>query len=135
MKIYIAGPWIDRAQMPEIAAKVEALGHTVTHKWWEHENIPEDEKTAELLQEQAALDQAGVLKADMLILINSAKSEGKATEQGMALATGKPILAVGVRGTVSINVFHYLPSYRWVDNLDEMTKVLTTIQWIVDHAR
>lgn len=121
--------------MPEIAAKVEALGHTVTHKWWEHENIPEDEKTAELLQEQAALDQAGVLKADMLILINSAKSEGKATEQGMALATGKPILAVGVRGTVSINVFHYLPSYRWVDNLDEMTKVLTTIQWIVDHAR
>jgi nucleoside 2-deoxyribosyltransferase len=134
VKIYIAGPWVDRAQMPGVASLIEGLGHTITHKWWEHDDIAEGVKTAKILQEQATLDQEGVVNADMLILINSSKSEGKATEQGMALALGKPIVAVGKLGAVSTNVFHYLPSYRWVDNLEEMVKVLTTIQWIVNHA-
>jgi hypothetical protein len=34
-KIYIAAPWVHKDRMPEIAAKFEAQGHLVTHKWWE----------------------------------------------------------------------------------------------------
>jgi hypothetical protein len=74
------------------------------------------------------LDKRGVKMADVLLLINSAKSEGKAVEQGLAIAYGIPIIAVGVRGVLSKNVFHYLDDYTWTQSVDDALKVMHWMQ-------
>lgn len=118
--------------MPEIAAKVEALGHVITHKWWEVETPSED---VELHRQHATLDYQGVCAADMLIVLNSTQSEGKAVEQGIALGLDKPIMIIGKLGEKSKNIFHYMNRYLWVENLDQMVKALETIKWVIMHAR
>lgn len=125
-RVYIAAPWKSRDEMPAIAEKVEGLGLEISHKWWTVEDVPEGERSLEVLRFQAYADYTGVKTADIILLINSAKSEGKAVEQGIALGDGKTIVVVGKRGEHSSNVFHYLPSYVWVETLDEALKEL---QW------
>src|SRR2546430_620777 len=99
-KIYIAAPWIDRELAADAAAKFEAEGFEVTHKWWivETEDTRPLEERAAYLEEHAYLDWDGVMAANILVLIHSAKSEGKAVEQGIALMRGIPIVAIGERG-------------------------------------
>lgn len=131
MKVYIAGPWADRGHMPEIGKAFEQVDCTITHKWWETEDIPESDKNEETHKHHATLDYLGVKSADILILVNSAKSEGKAVEQGLAIADDKPIVAIGKRGEVSKNVFHYLENYFWVDSVEEAVKSIKLINWLV----
>lgn len=121
MKVYIAAPFVDRARMPEIAEKVEAMGHTVTRKWWEVEDLRQDPKAS---FDCASLDALGVMEADLMLLINSAKSEGKAVEQGIAIANGMPIIAVGKLEEHGNNIFHYLEHYEWVPDLETALDVL-----------
>lgn len=125
MKIYLAAPWVDRELMPELAAKLEAAGHTLTWKWWETEDTSEGERTVEALAYQALKDFRGVVECQTLVLWNSKKSEGKAVEQGVALAKNKEIIAIGKRGDgTSSNVFHYLPNYTWVGSIEEAIECL-----------
>jgi hypothetical protein len=104
--------------MPEMASLFEEAGHKITHKWWEAEDTPENDRTVNVLAEQAGLDMYGVRNCDALVLFSTGKSEGKAVEQGLALAWEKPIVAIGKRGEFSSNVFHYLGNYRWVETFD-----------------
>jgi hypothetical protein len=120
LKVYIAAPWRDRHLMPDIAKQVEEIaGCRITHRWWEVENTPEGERNIAVLREQAEKDVMGVLSAQVVLVMNTAKSEGKAVEQGLAIGAGVPIVVVGKRGELSQNVFHYLPAYKWVDTLEE----------------
>lgn len=120
--------------MVAIAAAVQSRGFTVTHKWWETEDIKDEDRTPEFNRERAMEDIIGVRDANLVLLINSSKSEGKAVEQGVAIQLDKPIIAVGKLGEHSKNVFHYLSQYRWVDNLEEAYKVLESIKWLVDNG-
>lgn len=76
--------------------------------------MPLSERTAPYLKEQGEKDTQGVIDADVMVLLNSAKSEGKAVEQGIAIAMCIPIIAIGERGAQSNNVFHYMDDYTWV---------------------
>src|SRR4051812_46832431 len=99
--VYIAAPWVDKALMDPIARKLETKGYVVTHKWWLTEDLgpkAEGGHQDHELRAQAYADREGVLNAETLILINTSKSEGKAVEQGIALASGIPIIAIGKRG-------------------------------------
>lgn len=49
MLLYLAAPWKDKEQMTAIAKQFEDVGHIITHKWWEIEDIPESERSADLL--------------------------------------------------------------------------------------
>lgn len=129
MRIYIAAPWADKDQMPRIAAAFEAAGQEITHKWWEVENLPEAERSPELLRNQADSDVQGVVDAKVLVLLNTSKSEGKATEQGIAIGLDKPIVAVGKLGALSQNVFHYLPRYHWVDDIPSAIQAVRLMDW------
>ncbi len=121
MKLYLAGPWADRAQMPLIAAKFEIEGHTITERWWEFDDVSYNEANAEALGDHALRDFVGVMKADALVIINSRMSEGKAVEMGMALVTTKPVIIVGPR----TNVFQYLIPDEWVvDTVEAALEVL-----------
>lgn len=134
MKVYIAAPWADKALMPDIGEKFEAAGHKITHKWWDVDSTPENlPGTALILRQQAINDIQGVQNADLVVVMNTAKSEGKSFEQGIATADNKPIVIVGQRGSVSMNVFHYLDNYRWVENLSDALEVLDTIEWLTHH--
>lgn len=133
MRVYIAAPWVDRANMPEISQRLEARGHLITHKWWEAEDTPEGVRADSVLRQQAINDVAGVKNADIVLVINTAKSEGKSLEQGIAIADNKPIIIVGKLGEHSKNVFHYLDNYRWVYTVDHALEILDTIQWLTSH--
>ena len=124
MKAYLAAPWTDRANMPERAARFEAAGHTVTTRWWEFEdrpgaNFPSNEDDP-YYEDRAYQDFIGVVQADVLVVFNTEKSEGKAVETGIATSLFKPVVLVGVRS----NVFHYLPNTTVADDIDGALHVL-----------
>jgi nucleoside 2-deoxyribosyltransferase len=136
MRIYLAAPWAHREDMPTISEQLEAAGHYITWKWWETPDLKEGSIFDGELMKQAGKDMQGVIDADVLVVLNSAKSEGKAVEQGLAIAYKKPIIAVGKLGDgTAKNVFHYLPNYRWVETVDEASKILGVLDWVVASAR
>lgn len=121
MSIYIAAPWVARDLARVFASHCADRGIVVTHPWWDYEGkFTETNKMAEFAQ----LDVDGVKRADMVVLLNTAKSEGKAVEQGLAIAWGKPIIAVGEIGEQSMNIFHHLPCYTWVDDTEKVWDLL-----------
>lgn len=126
MKVYIAAPWAARDDIWDIARQVEKAGHEITHKWWTYPDAPEDgsKDTNDYLRGCGDADIKGVKSADAVLLINSMKSEGKAVEQGIAIALNKPIIAVGVRGELSKNVFHHTNHYTWVATVADGIKTL-----------
>lgn len=127
--IYIAAPWKDRELMPTIGDQFERASFVITHKWWLTEDIPEAERSTSLLAEQAQKDYEGVRDANLLILLNTAKSEGKAVEQGIAIALQKKVIAIGKRGDgTSSNVFHYLPNYYWYGTIEEYLDTTATMK-------
>jgi nucleoside 2-deoxyribosyltransferase len=110
-RIYLAAPWVRRDEARAAGELIEAAGHTITKKWWEHRDVPIDQADRHLeLEQQAIEDLEGVFRAQVFVLLNLATSEGKAVETGLALAYGKPIILVGERS----NLFHYLvnPAFR-----------------------
>lgn len=128
MRIYIAAPWVEREKLPAIARVFEGAGHTITERWWEHEDVPNyphhtTEAEDKELGNQATRDLLGVFMADAVVLINSAKSEGKAVETGLAIAAGMPVIVVGPRS----NIFHWmLPPEFCVDTIDEALRLLSS---------
>lgn len=118
MKVYLAGPWVDRAAMPELARRLEQDGHSITERWWEHEeplSFPEESPEYHAaMEDRAVADFIGVIKADAVVVLNSSKSEGKAVEQGVAHAQMKPVVIIGQR----TNIFHYLPSTQAVPDIE-----------------
>jgi nucleoside 2-deoxyribosyltransferase len=128
LKIYLAGVWTNRAEMPAYAKTLENLGHEITHKWWLTEAGPYETRTLESKQANALLDVNGVVEADLLLLINSAKSEGKAVEQGIAIGLGIPIIAVGTPGEHSKNIFHFLNCYEWVATFNEALPFIAEVE-------
>src|SRR3954464_15266950 len=89
-KVYLAAPWTHRPDALAAAQQIEAAGHAITEHWWRHADVPLDQRDEIRAQAQADVD--GVLAADVLVLLNLAKSEGKAVEQGIALQRGIPII-------------------------------------------
>lgn len=126
MKIYIAAPWVRKSEAIMAAWDFEQAGFTITKRWWEHREVPgylvNDHDNAELRQ-QADEDMRGVHIADLFVLLNYEKSEGKAVETGFALAAGIPILLVGGKS----NLFHYSAGVTEAGSVGEaveMAKVL-----------
>lgn len=128
MKIYLAGPWVERKIMPELALLLESNGHTITHPWWNYEGEDQNTETPEFLRQCAKQDVAGVENCDAVIVINTAKSEGKAVEQGLAIAFEKPIICVTPGEKPSSNIFHYLSSYQHVKTFSEAIEGLKQYQ-------
>lgn len=125
IRIYVAAPWIARGDAKALATILAEAGYTITMDWWNYEGpalaVERDtEQYAEFLHMCAVKDMRGVRTADVVVLINASKSEGKAVEQGLALAYGLPIIAIGIRGEYSQNVFHYLPNYHWVNGVADV---------------
>ncbi len=130
MRVYVAGPWVDKAGALEAATALEAAGHTITKRWWEHREVPgylNDDISSECREElmiQAMEDIAGVWNAHVLVLLNTSKSEGKSVELGLALAYSTPIVLVGEPS----NLFHYLPHVFRVDTIEAAITLLPSLR-------
>ena len=104
MRIYVAGPWAHRHKAKDAAQTLREAGHKIVSRW---HDIWADADTTDplMLEQEAAMDLQDVDASDVVVVLNIEKSEGKALEQGFALALGIPVVVVGARS----NVFHYLP--------------------------
>lgn len=122
MKIYIAAPWVRKQEAIEVGKRFEAAGHEITSRWFTHVGTATDSAgvTAprEQIQHQAMEDIDDVRRADLLVVLNLQKSEGKAVETGIALAAGIPVVSVGVRS----NIFQTLGT--------ELATVEEALEWV-----
>lgn len=135
---YVAGPWKDKENVAVIAEKLRAAGWGVNSRWIdnEKEKDPSDPDYAEVRRTNALRDVEDVIMADGLIYVNTMKSEGKATELGMAIATMKPIVIVGDRGRDG-NIFLALniPYHRTIEEAIEWLSSPEGedyIEWVLD---
>lgn len=125
MRVYVAAPWVDREMAKDVALTFELAGHEVTERWWLHPDVPGypldvTPEEHEELAEQAVRDFIGVVRAHVVVLLNTGKSEGKAVETGVAMAGNKPVVLVGDRS----NIFHFLPNVFQVADVDAALELL-----------
>lgn len=122
MKLYVAGPWAHRSAAIQAAEYLASRGFEIVSRWL-HEH--EDTTSHPALQREALSDVADVRACDALVLLNLAKSDGKASELGMAYILGKPIIVVG---SSTGNVFYHLPEVTVVDTLEQAISILKQLQ-------
>lgn len=129
--LYVAAPWIFGGDANLVAKELEKAGFTVTARWikqvpknlsMEYDYTKDTTINDERGKEQSLMDLHDVKKADAMVVLNSCKSEGKAVEQGVALATGKPIIIIGRK----LNIFQWLgPPHVFVTkSINEAINVL-----------
>src|SRR6266853_5363700 len=104
IKIYQAAPWICKDAAKEARDAFVEKGFEVTSRWLDHhsDNDPANLKEQ---REQAEEDIVDLLRADIFVILNLEKSEGKACEMGMAYASNMPVILVGEK---TRNVFYHL---------------------------
>jgi nucleoside 2-deoxyribosyltransferase len=127
VNIYVAAPWIHKDAAAQFAAQCQARGYTITRKWWEYEAGDEE---VDVLQEQAIADFDAVAAADAVVVLQIAKSEGKAAETGYAIAQGIPVIA-HLGGNAPGNIFHHHPGVMKVHTQNEVFTALNAIQLTV----
>lgn len=120
LRIYIAAPFDKKAEAGAAQDQFEAAGFEVTSNWIKresslnYEDLWKPENDAELIQE-AFSDVQDLTQSEIFVILNLGKSEGKATEMGIAYALGMPILLVGKRDT---NIFYWLPEVFRTDSVE-----------------
>jgi len=126
-RVYLAGPWVDRDNAKNIASILTNKGHVITHPWWDYEGKGEEHETEKFMRDCAVKDVNGVSTADVVVVLNTAKSEGKATEQGIAIALRIPVVVITPGEKPSSNIFHHLPSYTHVKTVEEALEVISDV--------
>jgi hypothetical protein len=124
MRVYVAAPWDDRIVAGDFAVTLRHMGFEITRYWWDVE-CDEDDYT--LLGEHAVEDIYAVEDADAFVLLQTSKSEGKAVEMGVALASGIPVIAVLFGKTLS-NIFQHHPGVLVVNKLDDAMAALEALE-------
>lgn len=122
-KIYVAAPWVDKNLAAAAAEYLQKAGHTITRNWWDFDST-EDGLPESFLRECAKKDVEGVVDCDVVIVMNTQKSEGKAVEQGIAIALEKPIICITYGAKPSSNIFHNLSCYQHVTSLGAAVEAL-----------
>lgn len=120
-RIYLAAPWVHKDKAAQAKQRFIDASIEVVSGWTERENSPQEIDPARM-QAQAMLDRDEVGTANTLVILGSAKSEGKASEMGMALAQGKRVILV--KEDRVGNIFYHLPEVERVDTLDEAIALL-----------
>lgn len=128
-RIYCAAPWAYRDAAAKVAQRLTAWGYDLTHHWWEHVDVDMADGAAHTgLQKQALGDLKGVLACDVFVILDVAESEGKATELGVAIANGIPIVVVRYPEGAFRNIFYHVPGIVWARDAEhDLHDVLETL--------
>lgn len=125
MIIYAAGPWKYRHEVNQVAEQYKAKGHQVISRWHSEWADQDDAHITEAQKrDEAEKDVADVMACQVVVVLNWEKSEGKAVEQGIAIARHTPIIVVGAAS----NVFHSLASVKCVNSFAESLGALAELE-------
>ena len=125
MIIYVASPWKFRHEANQVAQQYKAKGHTIVSRWHsEWADLDDSTITEAQKRDEAEKDVADVMVCQCLVVLNWEKSEGKAVEQGIAIARHTPIIVVGAAS----NVFHSLASVKCVNSFAESLGALAELE-------
>ena len=140
MKVYIASKFENVSQFHQLKEALESEGHEVTHDWTKHKADPSDSDYREKMARFASEDYAGVLDAQVLILVPVGKETpmaGAFVELGIAIHAGLDVIIVdGFAENRQQNVFYRLP-FPWIMHVDTLKKsvdLVTALQWDLDQA-
>ena len=130
LQVYLAAPWAHKHEAQRVVWWLKRHEISITSRWLDFVG---DSTDPVVLRREATRDWEDLSRSDVLVLLNMALSEGKAVEQGLALAWGKPI--IGMPGPAH-NIFHHLPApaYTWVPTIDEVLKILRRHQETLDRG-
>lgn len=119
-RVYLAAPWAHRDEAIAVKARLVNAGLNVVSGWTERESTAPSSGEIEpaRMQVQAQLDWDEVVSCDVLVVLGLAKSDGKATEMGIALTLGKRVILV--KSDCVGNIFYHLPEVERVDNVEEV---------------
>lgn len=109
MRVYLAAPWSHKAVAHEARAFMRVCGIPVISSW------TEQAEDATASREHAESDWAELERANVLVLLNLGKSDGKASEMGGALMAHKRVIVVGGKEG---NIFYHLPQVEHVPSLE-----------------
>jgi hypothetical protein len=110
MRLYVATAWSNRAQAASLAAKIERLGHRITHKWWEVDASADNwAANPGSLEAAACADYRGVEEADAFVYIDHMAANAGRTELGIALGCCLDRVIVLWDEETRPNVFFFLP--------------------------
>lgn len=125
--LYLAAPWVYRDEARRVRRMLQDAGFEVNARWLDFSSDdPDATHSIAVLQQEAKHDVEDIQRADIFVVLNLAKSEGKATEQGMAYMLGTPIVVVGPHAPCN-NIFQYLPGFVCVPYLYEAIPVIRRI--------
>lgn len=95
LRVYVAGPFAQRGNFQARAADLRARGFEVTSTW--HESTEEEvDEIQGVARDRAERDVRDLEAADVLLVQPThGIGSGHHIETGMALALGKPVVAVG----------------------------------------
>ena len=125
MIIYLAAPWKYRAEAKQVAQQYRDKGHTIVSRWHDDWGTKSDAGITESeKRDEAEKDVADVMVCQCLVVLNWEKSEGKAVEQGIAIARHTPIIVVGAAS----NVFHSLATVKCVNSFAESLGALAELE-------
>lgn len=113
MVVYLAGPWARRSEVRTAREILQRAGITVNSRWLDFDSDANDEHNADVQRREAETDIQDIQAADILVVLNLEKSEGKAFEQGVAFMLGTPVVVVGAISTV----FQQMAGFTQVDSL------------------
>jgi hypothetical protein len=118
MRVYIAAPWKHKSRAAEVKQQLQEAGLTVTSRWMDFKETPgvAYEYNDDVMRAEALNDIEDVAKSTAMLYLNLEKSEGKATELGMALAYSMPIYVIGGKQN---NVFLHLPEINHINSVEE----------------
>jgi nucleoside 2-deoxyribosyltransferase len=129
MRVYVASSFLRKPDVRAMHALLRAAGHEITVDWTGVDASGlEGAAFHAYLARGAELVFGGVVNTDVVIVLHDDRGRGMATEMGLALARGIPVIVVGGRvpqGEMK-NVFYYLPppQVEHVDSTMEALKLL-----------
>lgn len=117
MKVYIAAPWKHKQTAALVRDQLFRAGIGSTSRWID---FPSDgsvyEHADDVMTQEAQNNVDDLGASDVMLYLNIDRSEGKATELGIALMYGLPIYVIGGKRN---NVFLHLPIITHVDSVEE----------------
>jgi len=129
--VYLSGQFEDGPALQRQRDDLTGRGIRVTSRWLEGETFIAATASADEAGAAARLAAIGrrdiedIHSADVVVVFNPREAAnigrgGRHVETGYALALGKQVIVVGVRG----NVFHWLPEVTVIDDWDRLLEAL-----------
>jgi nucleoside 2-deoxyribosyltransferase len=122
LELYVAGKYADRDEIHEKIVALRRLGYRVPNDWT---IVEQGDRSYPSLAKYAKFDADGVLNADVVVAFIEDPDyayRGTYFEIGCAVATGKPVIVVGLLPDnchVKNNVFYHHPALTHVTDWEE----------------